>query len=491
MIAAACKLRRLLCFAALMSVTGGTAVAATLASGFSETLIASGLRKPTAMAHAPDGRLFVCEQDGLLRVISNGVLRATPFVSLTVNSTGERGLLGVAFDPEFQSNGFVYVYYTATTPTIHNRVSRFTAMGDVAQAGSEMILMDLETLGATNHNGGAIHFGNDGKLYIAVGENAVPSNAQTLANRLGKILRINADGSIPADNPFYNQASGVNRSIWALGLRNPFTFAVEPVSGNLHINDVGQSAWEEINRGVAGANYGWPATEGPTANPAYRTPLFAYTHAALGGCAIAGGAFHSMFRVRLPFPYWGAYFFADLCGGWIRARHTDGTVSVLATGISQPVDLAFASDDSLYYLARGGGATTGVVYRISYDATPSVTLIANGSNGAVIVSGDAPLNIEMAFDAGGETLNSATFYLGVLAPFGKYWLDPSAGFVTSFTPAYEGPLWSFGPSPIIQLPEAGLLPPGPYWWLIFVDRDGDGTVETDISAIVLTLITDS
>jgi glucose/arabinose dehydrogenase len=473
-----------------MCITGGTAVAATLASGFSETLIAGGLREPTAMAFAPDGRLFVCEQDGALRVIKNGALLATPFVSLTVNSVGERGLLGVAFDPGFQSNGFVYVYYTATTPNTHNRVSRFTATGDVAQAGSETILMDLEPLGATNHNGGAIHFGNDGKLYIAVGENAVGSNSQTLANRLGKILRINADGSIPFDNPFYNQASGVNRSIWALGLRNPFTFAVEPISGSLHINDVGQSTWEEINLGVAGANYGWPATEGPTSNPAYRSPLFAYTHAELSGCAISGGAFHNMLSVRLPFRYWGAYFFADLCGGWIRARHTDGTVSQLAAGISQPVDLAVASDDSLYYLARGGGATTGVVYRIAYNAIPSVTLTANGSTAAVILSSSAPLSLQMAFDAGSETLTSARLYVGVIAQFGTFWLDPDAGFVTSFTPAYAGPLSSFGPSPLIELPTADVLPPGPYWWVILIDRDGDGIVESDISAIVLTVITD-
>ena len=348
------QLRRLASLAAFMCVSGGIAAAATLPSGFSETQMASGLRRPTAMAFAPDGRLFVCEQDGTLRVIKNGVLLSTPFVSLTVSSVGERGLLGVAFDPGFESNGFVYVYYTATTPNVHNRVSRFTAIGDAAQAESETILMDLEPLSATNHNGGAIHFGIDGKLYIAVGENAVSSNSQTLANRLGKILRINADGSIPADNPFYNQATGVNRSIWALGLRNPFTFAVQPLLGTLHINDVGQSTWEEINLGVAGANYGWPATEGPTSNPAYRSPLLAYTHASSSGCAISGGAFHGMLTVRFPFRYWGAYFFADLCGGWIRARHPNGDVSELATGISQPVDLAFASDDSLYYLARGG-----------------------------------------------------------------------------------------------------------------------------------------
>jgi glucose/arabinose dehydrogenase len=473
-----------------MFVGIGVAQAAAVPPGFSETLIANGLRRPTAMAVAPDGRLFVCEQDGTLRVIKNGLLLPTPFVTVSVNATGERGLLGVAFDPDFDSNRFVYVYYTATAPNVHNRVSRFTATGDVAAPASETILMDLEPLGATNHNGGAIHFGTDGKLYIAVGENAVPANAQTLANRFGKILRINADGSIPSDNPFYNQASGANRSIWALGLRNPFTFAVEPLSGALHINDVGQNTWEEINLGVAGANYGWPATEGPTANPAYRSPLYAYTHAASSGCAISGGAFHSMLDVRLPFTYWGAYFFADLCGGWIRARHGNGDVSEFATGISQPVDLAFAADDSLYYLARGGGPTSGAVYRISYDdPPPAVTLTINGSNGPVVVNGNEPLTLQFAFNAGGETLNSADVYIGLFAPFGVFWLDPSQGVVPTIAPAYSGPMSSVGPTPLVHLPNANVLPPGQYWWFMIVDRAGDGTFDDDISAIVMSTIT--
>ena len=205
------------------------------------------------------------EQGGQLRVIKNNALLPTPFVTLTGRTpSGERGLLGIAFDPNFATNHCVYVYYTATTPTIHNRVSRLTANGDVAVAGSETILLELENLNATNHNGGAIHFGPDGKLYVAVGENADSSNSQTLDNRLGKMLRINADGTIPADNPFYATATGVNRSIWAMGLRNPFTFAFQPLPGRMFINDVGETTWEEINEGVAGANYGWPLTEGPT-----------------------------------------------------------------------------------------------------------------------------------------------------------------------------------------------------------------------------------
>src|SRR5687768_2735339 len=148
-------------------------IAAAIPSGFTETQIVSGLASPTAMAFAPDGRIFVALQGGQLRVIKNGALLPTPFLTVTVSSSGERGLLGVAFDPAFATNGFVYVYYTATTPAIHNRLSRFTANGDVAVAGSETVLLELNNLSsATNHNGGALHFGPDGKLYVAVGENA-------------------------------------------------------------------------------------------------------------------------------------------------------------------------------------------------------------------------------------------------------------------------------------------------------------------------------
>jgi glucose/arabinose dehydrogenase len=344
-------MRRALLFAFLVGCPLG---AATLPSGFSESIVTSSLTNPTAMAIAPDGRIFVCQQGGALRVIRNGSLLATPFVTITVNSTGERGLLGVAIDPDFLVNQYVYVYYTATTPAIHNRISRFTANGDVAAAGSETVLLDLENLSATNHNGGAIHFGGDGKLYAAVGENAVPSNSQTLTNLLGKMLRINRDGSIPSDNPFYDSATGNNRSIWALGLRNPFTFGVHPLSGRLFINDVGASTWEEINEGAAGANYGWPATEGPTSNPQYVSPLHSYPNNNAVECAIAGGAFYAPEVRQFPPSYLESYFFSDLCGGWIRRLNESAESSGFATGIAQPVDLMIGHDGSLYYLARNG-----------------------------------------------------------------------------------------------------------------------------------------
>src|ERR1043166_9476898 len=184
----------------LFVVSVRVANGATVPTGFTDSLVAAGLSNPTAMALAPDGRIFVCEQGGTLRVIKNGVLLANPFLTVTVDSSGERGLLGVAFDPNFVSNQLVDVYYTATTPTLHNRISHFTAAGDVAMTGSETIVMDLDNLStATNHNGGAIHFGLDGNLYVAVGDNANGSNSQSLLNRLGKMLRISSTGGIPTD----------------------------------------------------------------------------------------------------------------------------------------------------------------------------------------------------------------------------------------------------------------------------------------------------
>src|SRR5215510_3460624 len=144
---------------AVTLISTGNTSAATVPTGFTDSVVANGLANPTAMALAPDGRIFVCEQGGKLRVIKNGALLATPFLTVTVDSAGERGLLGVAFDPNFVSNQLVYVYYTVPTPA-HNRVSRFIANGDVAAAGSETILMELPNLStATNHNAGAIHFG--------------------------------------------------------------------------------------------------------------------------------------------------------------------------------------------------------------------------------------------------------------------------------------------------------------------------------------------
>ncbi len=391
---------------------------AAVPTGFSETTLTSSLSNPTAMAMAPDGRIFVCEQGGTLRVIKNNALLATPFVTITVNSSGERGLLGVAFDPDFLTNRFVYVYYTATTPAIHNRVSRFTANGDVAAAGSELALLDLPNLSATNHNGGALHFGGDGKLYIGVGENAVSSNSQTLANPLGKLLRINKDGSIPTDNPFFGSTTGTSRSIWALGLRNPFTFAVHPNSGRIFIDDVGQSTWEEINVGIAGANYGWPNTEGPTSNPLYVSPLYYYANNNAVECAIAGGTFYAPEVRQFPALYVESYFFQDLCGGWIHRLDQDAMSNGFATGLASPVDILVGHEGSLYYLTHDG-----VVARIRWNRSLAGDVNNDGTTNAAdafylinyfYAGGPAPVQGGDVDGSGTLTVNDLTYLVAYL-----------------------------------------------------------------------------
>ena len=342
---------------------------------FTFTPYVDGISNATAMQFAPDGRLFVCQQTGELRVVKNGILLGPPFVDLNVDFAGERGLLGVAFDPDFAHNQFVYVYYTVPGAPPHNRVSRFTANGDVAAAGSETIILELNNLSAGNHNGGALHFGPDGRLYIAVGENGVGNNAQSFNNLLGKMLRINRDGTIPADNPFFTTAAGQNRAIWALGLRNPFTFSFQPGTGRMFINDVGQNTWEEINDGIAASNYGWPTTEGMTSNPAFRSPLYVYNHTDgvtdPFGCAITGGAFYNPANAQFPADHIGDYFFADFCGGWIwKYDPVSGVATQFTSGIGNPVDLKVTDDGSLFYLARGEGR----VYRVTNALTgPALT----------------------------------------------------------------------------------------------------------------------
>jgi glucose/arabinose dehydrogenase len=378
--------------------------AAILPPGFFETQVGNTISRPTAMEFAPDGRLFVCQQTGQLRIIKNGGLLTTPFVSLTVDSAGERGLLGIAFDPNFASNHFVYVYHTVPGGPPHNRITRFTANGDVAVVGSETAILDLDNLSsATNHNGGAIHFGPDGKLYVAVGENANSANAQVLTNRLGKILRINADGSIPADNPtsfpgIPGSPTNQNRAIWAVGVRNPFTFGFQPGTGRLFINDVGEGSWEEINDGIAGSNYGWNLCEGfcSPPNPNLRDPLFQYGHGTgnTTGCAIVGGAFYNPAINQFPSFYTGKYFFGDLCSGWIRLFNpSNNTASSFATGISMLVDLKVGPEGSLYYLAQGNG---GRVFKISAASEAlnisSRSRVATGENvmiGGFIITGNA------------------------------------------------------------------------------------------------------
>ena len=366
---------------------------------FVDSKFSGGLNGPTAMEFAPDGRLFVTEKGGALKVIKNGVLLPTPFLSVSVDTRGERGLESITFDPNFVTNGYVYVYYTTSDLPNHNRVSRFTAdpgNPDIAIVGSEVPILNLENLTSNvYHNGGALHFGKDGKLYVAVGENGNSSNSQTLTTRLGKILRINSNGSIPSDNPFFNVVSA-KKEIWSLGLRNPFTFAFSPAAGStlMHINDVGQNTWEEVNLGISGANYGWPTCEGvcvPT-NPNFVDPIYTYNHNN-SGAAITGGVFYE--STQFPPEYNGSYFFGDYVIGFIkRLTPTNQVVSFLPT-VDSPIDLDVGSDGSLYYLSIGKGE----IHKVQF--VPGTNHFPHANATATPMSGDPPLTV--TFDGSSST----------------------------------------------------------------------------------------
>lgn len=366
---------------------------------FSEATVVSGLASPTAMAMAPDGRIFVCEQGGRLRVVKGNALLSAPFLAVSVNSEGERGLLGIAFDPAFASTRHIFIYYTVSTSPRHNRLSRFTASAsnpDVAETGSETVLLELDDLSsATNHNGGAIHFGADGKLYVAVGENSTPSHSQSLANLFGKLLRLDKDGGIPADNPFYGSATGKNRAIWALGLRNPFTFAIQPGTGRMFINDVGWMSFEEIDEGGRGRNYGWPTTEGPTTDPRFHAPFHAYRndrHSGGGGmgCAITGAAFYNPATVRFPADFVGDFFFGDYCNGWIkRIDPATKAVSDFVTGINGLTGILSGDDGHLYYLAYGAG----LLRKVSHTGSQAPVIGQHPADVTVSVGGAAAFTV--------------------------------------------------------------------------------------------------
>lgn len=386
-----------------------TAHSQTFPTGFNQVLVAGGISNPTVMAFAPDGRLFVAQQTGQLRIIKNGVLLSQPFISLSVNATGERGLLGIAFDPAFATNQFIYLYYTLSSGA-NNRISRFTANADVAVAGSEVVVLNLNPLSsATNHNGGTLAFGPDGKLYVGVGENANGANSQTLTNYLGKVLRINSNGSVPPGNPFTGGAS--QQRIWGYGFRNPYTITFQPGTGRLFVNDVGQNNWEEIDDATTGgSNYGWPNAEGNSTNTAYKNPLYAYSHgSAIGqGCAITGGTFFNPSSTNYPASYTGKYFYFDYCGRWIDVLTLSGSTATRANFASNiagsPVSIVTGPDGNLYFLSRGNSA----VYKITYTATqPNITLnpvadarVRDGSYASTNYGTDALLTVNRSITAG-------------------------------------------------------------------------------------------
>jgi glucose/arabinose dehydrogenase len=382
-----------LTLAALTLGTAGPAAGAAFSdTRFSEQSLATNL-DPTAMAFAPDGRLFICSKAGSLRVYKNGQLLTKPFITLPVISGGEQGLLGVAFHPGFPDSNWVYVFYTRSNPQ-HNRVSRFRADGDTALGGQagENIIFDIDDMTAGFHNGGAIHFGNDGKLYISAGNSAAGANGLSMATTLGKILRVNPDGGIPADNPFLAQTTGKNQAIWTAGMRNTFTFAVDRVTGRIFGAEVGDS-WEEVNELIGGSNYGYSRQEGYTVPTnttgivgTFRPALYAYDG---GGCIIAASFYTPTgtgFTGTRNFPegFHRKFFFADHRNHYLKVLDIANPtqVSEFATGAQSPVDIKFSADGVMYYLNRG--ASGGSLYRVTFAGGPTASIgSSQSSHGAI------------------------------------------------------------------------------------------------------------
>lgn len=354
------------------------------------TIVNSGLDGPTGFEIAPDGRIFILERTGKVKIYKNGQLLAQPFADLPSVASGDRGLIGIAFDPDFGvSNNYVYFYYTGTD--LLNYLVRFDASGDVGTDGPYTIFK-TQSPSQWLHVGGSIRFGPDGKLYFAVGDNGYPPNAQNLSNPHGKILRINKDGTIPADNPFYGQ-SGKLGSIWAYGLRNPWRFQFDSVTGNLYTGDVGDYTWDEINLITKGGNYGWPVQEGKCSAgcEGYIDPVHAYTHTESGAAVTAGPVYRAgMF----PDEYRGAFFFGDYAQGFIRYMklNADGTSAGVYDFDAQAgsvVDLKVAPDGSLYYITY----YPGVLYKVAYntnDTTPKVNATAD------VTKGSEPLTVQFS-----------------------------------------------------------------------------------------------
>jgi glucose/arabinose dehydrogenase len=346
--------------------------------------VATGFVRPTVIANAGDasGRFFVGQREGRIDVVGpDGSLRAAPFLDLAsrVMAGGERGLLGIAFHPDYEENRRFFVAYTSL-PAGANTVSEFrvSADPDVADPASERILLAVADP-APNHNGGSLAFGQDGYLYVSMGDgggqNDQYRNAQNLNSLLGKILRIDVDSppatprafAIPPDNPF--AAGGGAPEVWAYGLRNPWRISFDRASGDLFVGDVGGGRYEEVNRETpavtGGLNYGWPIMEGLHCLAATCTtdgltmPIAEYSHDF--GCSVIGGF---VYRGPSEPELQGAYVFADYCSGLLFTFDISGTTFtpkvVLSSGLGVS---AFGESDAgdLYLVDYNGGG----MYRVA------------------------------------------------------------------------------------------------------------------------------
>lgn len=351
--------------------------------GFQQTTLVSGLNQPVALDFVPGGDdLYITEKDGALKYFNGNATSTALDLTSAVCTESERGLLGVAVDPDFNNGSkFVYLFYTSNqNGTCKNRVSRFVAAGD-GSLSSEKILLDKIGSPCGNHNGGDIQFAGDKTLYVSVGDGGCNHRTSHAKNTLnGKILRINRDGTAPASNPFAGKKSAncsktgetrTNkpcREIWALGFRNPFRIAFNATGKVLYVNDVGENTWEEINRGAAGDDYGWNQCEGfkilnssknceqgGASLRKFTEPEYVYNHSS-GLRSITGGAFLPAGGPWAP-ALQGRYVFADLLGGLYLLRPAGNgfqRTTLIANG-DNPISLTIGPDKALYYTSLDSG----------------------------------------------------------------------------------------------------------------------------------------
>jgi len=385
---------------------------------FQNEILVSGLSLPTAIKFLPGGDMLVLELGGTIRRVHFGTWQvdATPFLVLTNIGTlnGQQGLMDLVFDPGFATNHFYYVFYTLGSPNC-DLASRFTANADFTGtvAGSEMVVYQDPDVANAEHHGGSLNFGNDGKLYVTTGDNFNADDSQSLSSPRGKVLRFNPDGTVPADNPFFDGAGPNFDAIWALGLRNPFRAFYDSPTGRFYIADVGgndpSTAREEVDLGIRGANYGWPTCEGfaCAGNPAFTSPLFAYPHNGRDA-SITGGFIYR--GTQFPPDHRGNYFYADYAQNWIKRLTLDPNGNVTGSFNFEPPDgtpdgpfgdivyLGQGPDDALYYVDLGFSDTTGQtgiskirrIRFISSNQPPAVAASAQPT------SGPAPLTVSFS-----------------------------------------------------------------------------------------------
>ncbi|HEY1952734.1 MAG TPA: PQQ-dependent sugar dehydrogenase [Gemmatimonadaceae bacterium] len=343
--------------------------------------VSTGLTSPVFLTQPlDDGRIFVVEQAGRIRVVKNGALQATPFLDISskVLSGGERGLLSVAFHPQYATNHFFYVYFTTqTNGDIH--IERYTATSaDVADPASAKVIITASHSLQSNHNGGLVSFGPDGMLYAGLGDGGGAGdpylNGQNFNTILAALIRIDVDHgdpyAIPADNPFAGQANK-RGELWAKGLRNPWRYAFDKTTGLLYIADVGQDLHEEIDVVPAtsgGINYGWNVTEGLSCYNAttcsktgFQDPILDYPHSA-GACSITGGY---VYRGTAITGLQGHYLYSDYCAGFLKSvRYAAGAAAdridwgVTASGVTSfgqdfGGELYLLAGDTIYKIVQG------------------------------------------------------------------------------------------------------------------------------------------